>query len=90
MSRATDAFAALVDALEAETPPCRGDLRYLADQLSIKDMGEIQLLCSTCPAFRLCRAYALAERPSSGVWAGERWIEKKRPGRPRKDHHGTT
>lgn len=84
MTRASDAYAHLLDAIETEAPPCRGDSRYLADQLPIEVLGELQLVCSTCPVFRLCRAYALAERPPAGVWAGERWSERKRPGRPRK------
>ena len=83
MTRETVAYAVLLDAIDAETPPCSGDARYTADILSHDDTATLQLVCSTCPVLRLCRTYALAARPPAGVWAGERWAEKKRPGRPK-------
>jgi len=85
MTRAATAYAALVAALEQEPPPCRGDNRYLSEHGDIDP--ELQLRCSTCPVFQLCRDYALADRPAAGIWAGERWADKRKPGRPRKEIH---
>ncbi len=82
MTRAEIAYTALTTAIANESPPCRGDRRFTADELLPEEMGALQLVCSTCPLFGLCRAYALAARPPAGVWAGERWAEKRRPGRP--------
>jgi len=83
MTRAADAYAALVIATEAVTPPCRDDDRYLTDHGPIPT--DVTAKCAACSVLALCRTYALAERPKAGIWAGERWTEKRRPGRPRKD-----
>ena len=82
MTRAADALAALHEAIADDPPPCRGDDRYIDDNPALP---ELQLVCSTCFAFPECRAYALTARPAAGIWAGERWTEKRRPGQPRKE-----
>lgn len=82
MTRASDAYAALIRAVETTCPPCRGDDRYLSDHGPIPE--DMAAMCATCPVMDLCCAYALADRPQAGVWAGERWDKPRRPGRPSK------
>jgi len=82
MTRAADAYQALVASLEHQAPACHDDARYLTDAGPIHP--ELLQLCAACPVFTECRQYALVARPPAGVWAGERWTTPKLAGRPRK------
>ncbi|MFC5791984.1 WhiB family transcriptional regulator [Agromyces tardus] len=77
------AFQALKQQMLRRSPACRNDDRFVADELEAVDQREMAELCALCPLRAACAAYAAAERPAAGFWAG---IKYPRPlGRPRKD-----
>lgn len=70
MTAATDAFAALVEALDETRPECRDDRRFIDDETRAADLAAI---CDRCEVFDLCETYARLGKPRAGVWAGRRW-----------------
>ncbi|WP_282826944.1 WhiB family transcriptional regulator [Gulosibacter sediminis] len=76
-------FQELHDAMQIIDPACLADDRFTADNAPVGDLAPI---CAGCPLTPFCEAYALAARPSAGVWAGRRYgSHTGRVGRPRKD-----
>lgn len=70
MSRATEAYTRLTDALAAVAVPCRQDPRFIEDGYPVDELAPI---CHDCPVIALCRDYAAIAKPKAGVWAGQRW-----------------
>lgn len=70
-----DAFANLHYALENTAPDCDGDDRYTTEHqhLTTLDRADMRAICHACPLHDLCRAYAEANRPAAGTWAGVIW-----------------
>jgi hypothetical protein len=65
-------WQALQDGIDAATPACVHDLRFVMDDDQIK-AAELAGVCDSCPLLDLCAAYGKAARPTGGVWAGKRW-----------------
>lgn len=72
------AHAALNAALRDSAPPCEGDETFTADRLSEADISFCKAMCSVCPAFDLCEAYATASSARNGFWAGHLYTAKGR------------
>jgi hypothetical protein len=70
MSRAMEAYQALLEAMEISTAPCLGDDRFTDDHTLTE---EVTPICDTCPLRNLCEDYARAAKPTGGIWAGRRW-----------------
>lgn len=71
--------AALVAAMETETPGCDGLEVFTRDRFS--DPEEVEMMrgiCRECPLLDLCRAFAAAGRPAAGMWAGMTPVEVRR------------
>ncbi|MEV7907741.1 WhiB family transcriptional regulator [Streptomyces anulatus] len=73
--------AELRTAMLAAGPACRLDQAHLftaPDAFEVEEENarrrrerRAKKICATCPAIAECLAYALAIRPSDGVWAGK-------------------
>ena len=63
-------YTALTDALTHYQPPCTEDDRYTADQHDDATLAELATGCDLCHISGLCRAYAIAAKPTAGYWAG--------------------
>jgi hypothetical protein len=70
VTAATDALAALVQAMDDTRPECQNDPRFIADDTRASDLAPI---CDRCELFDLCETYARLGKPKAGVWAGRRW-----------------
>lgn len=68
-------WTALQHALEATVPPCRGDDRFIDDDVLARDVADV---CHRCPIYTPCRDYAAATKPKGGIWAGQRWTPSAR------------
>ncbi|WP_407662084.1 WhiB family transcriptional regulator [Microbacterium gorillae] len=68
---------ALHDALHDSPPPCTGDTRFTHDEWSPTELTELATICHSCPVRTLCRAFADAERPTAGYWAGKPYPPSK-------------
>lgn len=63
--------AALIRAMEDTPPACDGLETFTRDKFMDHDETEIMRgICRECPLFDLCAAYAVAGKPSAGMWAG--------------------
>lgn len=73
MSAAT-AWTELNAALLAHEPACRDDIRFVDDGRSDAANRDLQPVCSSCPIFEQCAAYAVAAPRHAivGYWAGRR------------------
>lgn len=57
-----------------DTPPaCRNDFRFTLDDPAHDN--ELAEICTGCPLYALCHAYAEIERPKGGLWAGKRYTQ---------------
>ncbi len=74
-------YQALTEALEAATPPCVGDWRFILTrhELDEEDQTELRAVCHTCPVRALCAAYAAKARPPAGMWAGRYYRTGEKP-----------
>ncbi|KGJ72729.1 hypothetical protein GY21_13565 [Cryobacterium roopkundense] len=70
MSRATDAYTRLQEAMTTTDPECQRDERFIRDDQA---PGELAPLCRACPLYDLCAEYAELARPIGGIWAGKRY-----------------
>lgn len=70
MTRATDAYTELLEAMEDYRPKCRDDIRFISDDYRA---AELAPTCRRCPVFPECETYAQIAKPKGGVWAGKRW-----------------
>lgn len=77
MSRASDAYESLSNAMLSQSPACAGRDEFTVDSPSHKSMEGMQTICSACPLFDLCRTYADIERPKAGYWAGKTYRSYK-------------
>lgn len=77
MSRATDAYLRLTNAMVETDPECQDDGRFVLDD---QPAHTLSYICRACPLFDLCRDYAEAERPKGGVWAGKRYSSNDKAG----------
>lgn len=55
---------------------CAGDARFIRDHPSTEDVEAVRAVCAACPLFEACAAYARAERPTAGFWAGVLWRDR--------------
>lgn len=63
--------AALMRAMEDETPGCDGLEVFTRDRFSDPEQTEMMRgICRDCPLLDLCEAFAAAGKPSAGMWAG--------------------
>jgi hypothetical protein len=70
VSRASEAFKRLTDAMLTTDPACQNDKRFVLDDEPTESLAGI---CHACPLLALCTEYAEIERPKGGVWAGKRY-----------------
>ena len=70
MSRASDAYTRLQDAMTSTDPACQGDDRFTDDDQAI---GELAPICRACKVYDLCATYAELDRPLAGIFAGKRY-----------------
>lgn len=75
MSVATTAFVALQAAMVKTDPLCLDDERFTNDGTDPQHVIE---MCNLCPLFAACKAYALAARPTGGIWAGKKYTTTSR------------
>ena len=76
MSKASDAYNTLHNAMTTTIAPCSGLDLFTADDLNAADMAVLVPICETCPLFALCDAFGQAARPAAGVWAGKRYATR--------------
>lgn len=76
-------YMALMAEIERHGSRCAGDDRFIDDDTPAAELAPI---CDRCPAREACEAFAAAEKPLGGIWAGRRWATEKRlkPAPPRK------
>ncbi|WP_157540803.1 WhiB family transcriptional regulator [Microbacterium sp. XT11] len=73
--------AALVAAMETEPPGCDGLEVFTHDRFDDPEQTEMMRgICRECPLLEMCRAFAVAGRPSAGMWAGMTPAEVRRLG----------
>lgn len=79
-NRALPHWEALVTAMDEHRPACRGDERFTLDRENVTeaDLTAMHGICGSCPIRALCNAYAAADKPSGGYWAGRYWGRKER------------
>ncbi|MBP3977858.1 WhiB family transcriptional regulator [Microbacterium sp. BLY] len=70
-----DEFATLLKATRDNPTGCRDVDEFTADQVTVEEQRVLAAICATCPVLELCRAYAVATKPTSGYWAGSPWRE---------------
>lgn len=71
---AADAYAALQQAMERANPLCRGDNRFIQDELTSEQKRDMAELCSWCPLLAQCTNFA--PHADAGFWAGK-WRAQK-------------
>lgn len=71
MSRASESYLVLGNAMAETFTPCRGDNRFTADLLTPTDKTALKAICDTCLLFDQCHTYADLARPPAGFWAGK-------------------
>jgi len=74
VSRASEAWDALVTAMASTDPACQDDDRFVLDDQPVQ---ALKAICDTCPLLTLCANYAALERPKGGIWAGKRYRQYK-------------
>jgi len=74
-ARAEDSWNKLAEALRTTRAACDGDVRFIADydELTDESTKALRRICLGCPLYDACLAFAVAARPSGGVWAGRRY-----------------
>jgi len=77
MSRASEAYERLSNALIDIEPLCAGVDDFTVDTPTAASAELMRPLCEACPLFDLCRQYADLERPKVGYWAGKTYREYK-------------
>lgn len=71
--------AALMAAMEQEAPGCDGLDVFTADRYDDPKQTEMMRgVCRACPLLELCTAFAIAGRPTAGMWAGMTPAEVRR------------
>lgn len=72
------ALAVLTKATLTRDPGCLDDTRYTADHdtLTTSDRNDMAHTCRACPLLDLCHAYATADNPPTGYWAGHPWTRR--------------
>lgn len=58
------------DAMKTDDPSCWGIDAFTADRVDEEEQAMMAGICDGCPLVELCRAFAIAERPAAGFWAG--------------------
>lgn len=56
--------------MQDHEPACQDDDRFILDD---QPAHTLTYLCDVCPLVTLCHAYAEANRPAGGIWAGKRY-----------------
>jgi hypothetical protein len=70
---AMSSWRALQLAMRHEVPACIDDPRFTDVSAGRRTNRQLQELCAQCPMLVLCQAYADADRPPGGFWAGQRF-----------------
>lgn len=71
-------YAALVEAMETDRPACRDYELFTADDIDNQQFALAKRLCADCPLRALCQAYAVAAKPTAGIWAGKQYGPSQR------------
>lgn len=72
-------YAALVAAMEDDSPACSDDARFISDELTDLDRFRMRGLCRTCPLLDACTTYASVAKPTGGYWAGKHHGAARKP-----------
>ncbi|MFJ4255164.1 WhiB family transcriptional regulator [Microbacterium sp. NPDC090003] len=70
-----DEFATLLKATRDNPTGCQDVDEFTADQATVEEQRVLAAICAECPVLELCRAYAVATKPTTGYWAGASWRE---------------
>ena len=71
--------AALIRAMEDTPPACDGLESFTHDRFADPEQtGMMRGICRGCPLLELCRTFAIAGKPSAGMWAGMAPAEVRR------------
>lgn len=63
--------AALIRAMEDTPPACDGLETFAADRFADPEQTDMMRgICHACPLLELCRTFAIAGKPTAGMWAG--------------------
>ncbi|WP_454113354.1 WhiB family transcriptional regulator [Microbacterium maritypicum] len=68
-----DEYAQLMKATRRTPSPCRDVDAFTADRIDEGEEQRLAAICAACPVLEQCRAFAIAERPTVGFWAGMTW-----------------
>lgn len=73
--------AALLQAMEDTPPACDGLETFTHDRFADPEQTDMMRgICHTCPVLELCKAFAIAGKPTAGMWAGMTPAEIRRVG----------
>ncbi|MFJ2541884.1 WhiB family transcriptional regulator [Microbacterium sp. NPDC087589] len=70
-----DEYVQLMKATRHAPTRCRGVDAFTADRLAADEEQRLAAICAVCPVLEQCRAFAIAQRPTVGFWAGMTWRE---------------
>lgn len=73
--RAPDEYDALSRVLKKTEPGCRDVDEFTADRIRPDEIPKLAAICAACDVLQQCAAFAAAERPRAGFWAGKSWQE---------------
>lgn len=62
-----------------DSAACRGSHLFLSE--AERDILKAQQVCTDCPVFEECQAFAAMVKPTVGVWAGRDYADHRKRGR---------
>lgn len=68
-----DEYAQLMKVARRAPTPCRDVATFTADRIDEGEERRLAAICVACPVLEQCRAFAIAQRPTAGFWAGVPW-----------------
>lgn len=79
MGRGDPEWIALQRAMQHDDPACVDMPEFVAEPEDIRPdtIQAMKRICRACPLAEPCAAYALAARPTGGMWAGTHYSRKK-------------
>lgn len=70
--RAPAEWEIVTEAMKTDDPACWGIDAFTADSFyDDEERAMLADICAGCPLVELCRAFAIAEKPAAGFWAGQ-------------------
>lgn len=73
MARGDIEYAALIEAMDHTRAGCKGDPRFIRDDLTADDEREMARICAACPLADLCKTAVKAMPYPAGYWAGRQY-----------------